>query len=214
MSDKKHKVEFWTSNDENCYPEQKIPGQKIPGQKIVNDEISVCISGGGLRSVISACGWIKGLDYIEIKPKYLSTVSGSSWFNLPYYYIDYNILGEYYPPCECTHDNVCKFLNDINSFEFIIYKSNILNDLIYYKNWNKVISKNFFEPYGLNNQYNLNDQIIKDIINQRSNIQLLTKKQNHSKFNKGSSLFEATQYLINNGISFETFLEENRISNE
>lgn len=63
-------------------------------------------------------------------------------------------------------------------------------------------------------KYNLNDQIIKDIINQRSNIQLLTKKQNHSKFNKGSSLFEATQYLINNGISFETFLEENRISNE
>ena len=64
--------------------------------------------------------------------------------------------------------------------------------------------------YQLFSKYNLDEQQIKFIINQKHNLQLLTLEQNHKKFTKGSSLFEATQYLINNGIPFEKFLEENK----
>lgn len=59
------------------------------------------------------------------------------------------------------------------------------------------------------NKYNLDRQQIKIIVNKVDNLQILTRKENRNKFNKGSSLFEATNYLINNGIPFETFLEEN-----
>ena len=58
-------------------------------------------------------------------------------------------------------------------------------------------------------KYNLNEEQVKEIVNRRDNLQLLTWKKNWKKFTKGSSLFEATQYLINNGVPFETFLEEN-----
>lgn len=57
-------------------------------------------------------------------------------------------------------------------------------------------------------KYNLDEQHIRKIINQKDNLQLLTFEENRDKWNKGSSLFEATQYLINNGVPFEIFLEE------
>ena len=57
-------------------------------------------------------------------------------------------------------------------------------------------------------KYSLNEYLIKNIINRRDNLQLLTHKENGAKFNKGSSLFEAGNYLINNGVQLETFLEE------
>lgn len=58
--------------------------------------------------------------------------------------------------------------------------------------------------------YKLDEQKVKDIINQRDNLQLLTRKENSDKKSKGSSLFESINYLINNGIPFEKFLEENK----
>lgn len=144
----KHKVVFWETNDENCYPEIEYFKD--------NSNISVCISGGGLHSAIASCGWIKGLDYIGIKPKYISTVSGSSWFNLPYNYSNIDILGKYYPPNECEYENVCSFLTDENlPFELVIYKSSIFNKILYYKNWNTVIYEDFFKPYNLNIEFNI-----------------------------------------------------------
>ena len=54
-------------------------------------------------------------------------------------------------------------------------------------------------------KYNLNEYKIKNIINHIDNLQLLTWLENSKKRDKGSSLFEATNYLINNGIKFENF---------
>jgi hypothetical protein len=51
-------------------------------------------------------------------------------------------------------------------------------------------------------RYNLNEYKIKNIINHIDNLQLLTVKDNRDKWYKGS-LFEAANYLINNGIQFE-----------
>lgn len=147
MSEGKHKVDYWTSYHDNCYIEKEF----------LNNNISVCISGGGLRAAIAGCGWIKGLNYIGIEPKYISSVSGSSWFNLPYHYSNNDILGKYYPPNECTYENICGFLNsDEKLFESVIYKSNIFNNIMYFKDWNKVIFKELFEPYNLNNEFNIN----------------------------------------------------------
>jgi hypothetical protein len=53
-------------------------------------------------------------------------------------------------------------------------------------------------------KYNLNEYKIKNIINHRDNLQLLTWRENSKKYTKGS-LFEAVNYLINNGIKFENF---------
>ena len=61
----------------------------------------------------------------------------------------------------------------------------------------------------ITSKYNLIDYKVKKIINKRNNLQLLLLKDNDKKCNKGSSLFEATNYLINNGIPFENFLNNN-----
>lgn len=61
----------------------------------------------------------------------------------------------------------------------------------------------------LHTKYILDEIKIKKIINQRDNLQLLTWKENSAKGTKGSSLFEAANYLINNGIHLIKFLEEN-----
>lgn len=47
--------------------------------------------------------------------------------------------------------------------------------------------------------FNLNPQEIKKIINKKENLQLLTKEENMKKHSKGN-IFEASQYLMLNGI--------------
>lgn len=59
-------------------------------------------------------------------------------------------------------------------------------------------------------KYNLNETKVRKIINKKDNLQLLTWSENWDKSIKGSTLFEASNYLINNGIPFETFLEERK----
>lgn len=53
-------------------------------------------------------------------------------------------------------------------------------------------------------EYNLDENIIKKIINQRDNLQLLTREENSKKSDKGDP-FQATQFLINNGIDILKF---------
>lgn len=62
----------------------------------------------------------------------------------------------------------------------------------------------------LHTKYNLDETEVRKIINQRENLQLLTYDQNRDKGTNGSSLFEATNFLINNGMSIMKFLEENK----
>lgn len=143
----------WTSQDKGCYIEKDN----------LNNEISVCISGGGLRAAVSACGWMNGLKEIGVTPKYISTVSGSSWFNLPYYYIDdiETYLGNYIEPENCTVENVTEFLNSKLSFESTIYNSDILVNMMYFQNWVRVISTQFFSPYDLHDMNIIGLQEIK-----------------------------------------------------
>jgi len=50
--------------------------------------------------------------------------------------------------------------------------------------------------------FNLDEQVVKKIINGRENLQILTKEENFRKFNHGSSMFEACQYLMLKGVKF------------
>ncbi len=157
----KHNVKFWTSLNENCYCEKNS----------LKGEISVCISGGGLRAAVSACGWIKGLNEIGVIPRYISTVSGSSWFNLPYYYNKNrhnNFLGRYYPSTQCSIENVTSFMKikdelDI-PFESVVLNSDILSNIIFFQDWNKVIANQFFKPYNLHDK-KLTGPIMEEINN-------------------------------------------------
>ena len=54
-------------------------------------------------------------------------------------------------------------------------------------------------------KYNINESEIKNIINQRNNLQLLTWEENNKKSSNGSTLFNAVNYLINNGIDILKF---------
>lgn len=52
----------------------------------------------------------------------------------------------------------------------------------------------------LHTKYKLKETQVKKIVNQRDNLQLLTFDENRNKWDKGSSILEASNYLINNGI--------------
>jgi hypothetical protein len=60
-----------------------------------------------------------------------------------------------------------------------------------------IIPISIFSKFVLN--YNLNEQLIKKIINKIENLQILPAKENWTKKDKGS-IFEAAQYLMLNGI--------------
>jgi hypothetical protein len=92
---------------------------------------------------------------------------------------------------------IIKFMkNDPKYQEFILNPDEFVVDHI-------IPVKLFCELFT---KYSLDEQQVKDIINKIDNLQLLTREQNWNKFIKGSSLFEATHYLINNGVPFEKFL--------
>ena len=118
----------------------------------LHGNFSICLSGGGMRAATCACGWIKGLEILGLKPKYISSVSGGSWYNIPYSYrIDKNLdfNGTYYNPKDCSLKNITSYLTDAKSFEYILSKANISASYVYYRNWSISVTQTFIDPYKL-----------------------------------------------------------------
>src|SRR5437867_2605266 len=99
-------VKYWSGVSDSEYPE------------IVNGEVSVCVSGGGMRAATCACGWLKGFENLGIKPRYISSISGGSWFNVPYSYRtvkNSGFNGTYYSAKDCTLKNITSYMSDKKS---------------------------------------------------------------------------------------------------
>jgi hypothetical protein len=99
-----------------------------------------------------------------------------------------------------TKEWIFKYMkDDLNYNNFILDPDSYVIDHI-------IPVKLFCQLYT---KYILDETKIRKIINKRDNLQLLTCKENSDKGTKGSSLFEAANFLINNGVPLIKFLEEN-----
>lgn len=124
------------------------------------EDYGICYCGGGLRSCVLTYGSISGLkEIVDItKIKYISGVSGSTWFIVGYtYYNDKLIFDKYIKPEDCTLDNI-KSLNN-NTFGKTLDNVNIATEMIEsffdlwdrkINRWNTVVYESFFEQYGDN----------------------------------------------------------------
>lgn len=118
-------VHYWrTGGKTREFPELSSGNYGIPHIQ-AKPNFGVAIGGGGYRAATLASGWIRGLHNIPhpddseatilSRTKYLSTISGSSWFNGPFSYMNPkkqtgtlpsgamredadSFLGPYYPP--------------------------------------------------------------------------------------------------------------------
>lgn len=124
-----------------------------------------CYCGGGLRACVLTYGTISELDNLKImeKVKYVSGVSGATWFIAGYTYYNSKIkFDKYIEPENCTmttlkhldNDTFGKTLDDINLATEMIESFFDITDR---KNnrWNTVVYESFFEKYGeIDKKYN------------------------------------------------------------
>lgn len=122
------------------------------------EDYGICYSGGGLRACVLTYGGISELENMNIidKIKYLSGVSGSTWFITGYtYYNDKIIFDKYTEPEDCN----LSVLNNLenNTFGKTINNANLVTELIEsffnffdrkINRWNTVVYECFFVKYG------------------------------------------------------------------
>lgn len=131
---------------------------------VSKEDYGVCYCGGGLRACVLTYGGISALkDIVDIsKIKYISGVSGATWFIVGYtYYNDKLVFDKYIKPEDCTMENI-KLL-DNNTFGKVLDNTNIATELIEsffdfsdkkINRWNTVVYESFFEQYGENQKPN------------------------------------------------------------
>lgn len=81
----------------NDFPESHLAGLAD------KDNVGLAFSGGGNRAAVCALGQVRALTALKLMPRvrYLSVVSGGSWFSVPYTFQrgdDAAFLGPYVPP--------------------------------------------------------------------------------------------------------------------
>jgi hypothetical protein len=130
------------------YPEQSDLPNKL--------DYGICYCGGGFRACVLTYGSIGGILEKLDKIKYISGVSGSTWFIVSFIYY-YNKIQFDKPiePEDCTLENINHLemntfgdtLNSINLLKEFIEETIECDDRIINK-WITVIYESFFEKYG------------------------------------------------------------------
>ena len=141
------------------YNENKILANKA--------DYGSCYCGGGLRACVLTYGTICELDNLKImeKVKYISGVSGATWFITGYTYYNSKIkFDKYFEPENCTLTNL-KYLDD-DTFGKTLDDVNLATEMIEsfvdftdrkINRWNTVVYESFFEKYGeIDEKYNWN----------------------------------------------------------
>lgn len=117
-----------------------------------------CYCGGGLRASVLTYGGISELVNMGImnKLKYVSGVSGATWFIVGYIYYNSKIFfDKYIEPINCTYNNLKQLekntygstLDNVNLFTEMIESFFDLTDRKI-NSWNTVVYESFFEKYG------------------------------------------------------------------
>lgn len=121
-------------------------------------DFGICYCGGGLRACVLTYGNISELDDMNImkKIKYVSGVSGATWFIVGYTYYNTKIkFDKYNEPEECVIKNIN--YSKTNTFGKILCEVNLATEMIEsfvnftdrkISRWNTVIYESFFEKYG------------------------------------------------------------------
>jgi hypothetical protein len=140
------------------------------------EDYGVSYCGGGLRSCVLTYGCMSGMKDFMNKIKYISGVSGATWFIIGYtYYNDQMIFDKYQSPENCTLENLN--FNDKNTFGYILDKVNFVVDMIetfsfYFfsdikiNRWNTIIYESFFKQYDDNKiKWDFNKKVPYPLIN-------------------------------------------------
>lgn len=148
----------------STYPEKSLPN-------ILKNKVSLAISGGGTRSYVASIGYFRAITKMRLKFRYVSTVSGSSWFYGLYYSLcpemedgdqrdkTFDYLGE---SCDILNASLItkgqlQSMNMCNKLYFghLVIDRDLLffNKSMYGKKlsdrWHNAVSELFLLPYGL-----------------------------------------------------------------
>ena len=132
---------------ELVFPEMEILRAK--------DDFGICYCGGGLRACVLTYGSISEINNIIEKIKYISGVSGATWFIVGYiYYNDQIKFDKYLSPENCFINNLSLIEKD--TFGNTLCNVNLATDIIetafdfsdiQINKWNTIVYKSFFEKY-------------------------------------------------------------------
>lgn len=145
------------------------------------ENIAVCFSGGGSRSMTCTWGQLLGLEHLNLmsKVRYISSVSGGTWASSVYTYLpkdisDSDLLGSYVPPAKVAldsnfgHFDVSRLhgkysmgqapdsMNLIRLFveitKFLVKNKGNLENLQWL--WASLVAQHILEPFGLRKKGN------------------------------------------------------------
>lgn len=173
-----------------------------------------------VKKEVETAGFIlNSTHYINVKTKLSLTCSNNHVFNTPYESFkrtkkcskcsniqkSINFTGKQNPNWNLNreHRTIKKRIRAFFGKNWIIKNMKTDNNYNNYINNSDLYQLDHIIPIDIFsdiiNQFNLDETIVKSIINQRSNLQLILKVENRKKWNSGS-LFEACQYLMLNGV--------------
>lgn len=118
------------------YPEQGL--SELRSKK----NVGVCFSGGGTRSASCSLGQMRALYELRLggeklidKVRYISCISGGSWFAVPYTYLpdsvrDTTFLGTSLEPEQCTLTNLRRMSRQQNSYAYAVSESQMVKKIL------------------------------------------------------------------------------------
>lgn len=160
---------IWVDTQDLTFVHPELRPGAVPGL-LDKPDFGVCISGGGMRAMTLAHGWLRGLHQLGYlkQARFLSSNSGGSWLNGPLCYqhkisVD-EFFGEYLPPEKCSVEALEKF-QPKSHFELIgnggfvqeaiqnLFESAITHDDRDF--WSRTVGSCFFHAYGMDHDNEL-----------------------------------------------------------
>lgn len=160
---------IWIDTQDPAFVHPELRPGAVPGL-LDKPDFGICISGGGMRAMTLAHGWLRGLHLLGYlrQARYLSSNSGGSWLNGPLSYqhkisVD-QFFGNYIPPQDCTV-HALKSFQENSHFKVIghggfvkegvqnIFESAITNDDRDF--WSRTVGSCFFRAYGMDHDNEL-----------------------------------------------------------
>jgi hypothetical protein len=134
-------MKYWKT-DNNFYPEKEY--------LINKNDIGISFSGGGFRAMTLMVGWNKAIKdkYAYEKVKYLSSVSGGSWFNLLLTYSREIKFNNILHPKDCTINNLK--IVEPKSYNEIITNANVIINMLKSITINEFFNSNIKKNFWIN----------------------------------------------------------------